>query len=63
MGGIDKRALARGRQAIDCELGRVRPVIEHGRNIPDLDHLVPEDVSWENYCYYAMRLKEIVGKE
>ncbi len=63
MGGIDKRALAQGRQAIDRELERVRPAIERGRYIPDLDHLVPDDVSWENYCYYAMRLKEIVGKE
>jgi hypothetical protein len=63
MGGIDKRALAVGPEAIDVELARVRPAVERGRYIPDLDHLVPDDVSWENYCYYAGALKKLVGKE
>lgn len=62
LGGIDKRALALGPQAIDRELERVRPVVEKGRYIPDLDHLVPDDVSWANYCYYAEGLKKLVGK-
>jgi uroporphyrinogen-III decarboxylase len=29
----------------------------------DLDHLVPSDVSWENFCYYARALARLVGKE
>jgi uroporphyrinogen decarboxylase len=62
MGGIDKRALALGHAAIDRELERVRPAVEKGRYIPDLDHLVPDDVSWDNYCYYAHALKRLVGK-
>ncbi len=62
MGGIDKRVLAFGPEAIDCELERIRPAIEMGRYIPDLDHLIPNDVSWQNYAYYAERLKELVGK-
>ena len=60
MGGIDKRALARGPAAIDRELERIRPAVERGRYIPDLDHLIPDDVSWENYCYYAEKLKKLV---
>ena len=60
MGGIDKRALAQGPQAIDRELARVRPAVEKGRYIPALDHLVPDDVSWQNYVYYAQALKELV---
>ena len=63
MGGIDKRTLALGPKAIDRELERIRPAIEKGRYIPDLDHLVPDDVSWDNYCYYAGALKKLVGKE
>ena len=63
MGGIDKRALARGPEAIDRELARIAPVIATGRYIPDLDHLVPDDVSWENYQYYAHALKRLVGAE
>ncbi len=62
MGGIDKRALAVGPAAIDAELDRVWPAVEAGRYIPDLDHLVPSDVSWSNYAYYADALKRrVVG--
>ncbi len=61
MGGIDKRALARGPRAIDDELARVRPAVQRGRYIPDLDHLVPDDVSWDDYCYYAHALRAMVG--
>jgi len=62
MGGIDKRVLAQGPVAIDRELDRIRPAVEKGGYIPDLDHLVPDDVSWENYVYYVTALKRMVGK-
>jgi hypothetical protein len=61
MGGIDKRALAIGPKAIDAELERVAPVIETGRYIAALDHLVPDDVSWASYCYYAEALRKRIG--
>ena len=57
MGGIDKRALARGPEAIDAELDRVWPAVEKGRYIPELDHGIPDDVSWDNYRYYAEQMK------
>jgi uroporphyrinogen decarboxylase len=57
MGGIDKRALAVSPEAIMAELDRVWPAVESGRFIPDLDHLVPDDVSWSNYVYYCRELK------
>lgn len=62
MGGIDKRALAIGPEAIDAEFERVRPAVESGRYIPDLGHCVPDDVSWENYCYFAEGLKRLAGR-
>ena len=62
MGGIDKRALAVGPEAIDREMERVRPAVEKGRYIPDLDHGIPDDVSWENFSHYAVRLKSLAGK-
>lgn len=55
-GGIDKRALARGREAIDRELERVRPLVEEGGYIPGPDHSLPPDVAFEHYCYYMERL-------
>ena len=62
MGGIDKRVLAAEPEAIDKELSRIRPAMEKGRYIPELDHCVPDDVSWENYCHYAETLKKFIGK-
>jgi len=62
MGGIDKRALAKGAGAIDAELARIRPALDTGRYIPALDHLVPDDVSWDNYSHYARALKALIGK-
>lgn len=62
LGGIDKRALAVGPEAIDREFARVRPAVESGRYVPDLDHLIPDDVSWANFCHYARGLKALTGK-
>lgn len=52
MGGIDKRALIAGRDAIDAEVRRLRPLIEQGRYVPCVDHRVPPDVTLSNYRYY-----------
>jgi len=53
MGGIDKRALAKDEAAIDAELDRIWPAVLKGRYIPELDHGIPDDVSWTNYVHYA----------
>jgi len=53
MGGIDKRSLAVGYEAIDCELERIKPVVEKERYIPETDHSIPDNVSWDNYRYFA----------
>jgi uroporphyrinogen decarboxylase len=59
-GGIDKRALAQGPAAIDAELQRVRPLVKDGGFIPVLDHGVPPDISFANYCHYANHLRDIL---
>jgi uroporphyrinogen-III decarboxylase len=63
MGGIDKRALARGRHAIDEELARVAPALRTGRYIPSPDHAVPPDVSYEDFRYFVERLREAVSAD
>jgi uroporphyrinogen decarboxylase len=60
-GGIDKRALAQSREAIDAELRRVEPLVKEGGYIPCLDHSIPPDVPYENYLYYAEKLWELVN--
>ena len=60
--GIDKRALARGHEAIDAELARVEPLMREGGYIPAPDHSLPPDVPFPNYCYYMDRLWDTIQK-
>ncbi len=59
-GGIDRRVLTQGPQAIDAELARLAPAVRRGRYIPTLDWFIPA-VAWEDYRYYAQRLSELTG--
>jgi len=61
-GHMDKRVMARDRAAMDGELERVKAVLTLGRYVPWPDHLIPPDVSWENYQYFVWRWKELTGK-
>jgi len=61
IGGIDKRALAAGGQAMRAEVMRVSPVIKDGGYIPGCDHGVPPDISWPNFVEYARLLAELTG--
>ena len=62
-GGIDKRALFEGREAIDRELeNRVSPILEQGRFIPTVDHMVSMDVSFDNFRYYREKLDQMLKK-
>jgi len=58
LGGIDKRAMMKGADAIDAELAHVAPLLKDGGFIPWCDHHVPPDVPLENYLYYVKRMKE-----
>ena len=60
-GGIDKRALAAGPEAIEAELARCIPVALEGGYIPTVDHSLPPDISYANFRYYWRRKKEMLG--
>lgn len=63
-GAIDKRALLRGREAIREEvMSKVPFLLEQGGYFPSIDHLVPPDVTFENYCYYVNTVREAAGLE
>lgn len=51
-GGVDKRELAKGPEAIRAHLREFIPLIEEGGFIPTVDHTVPPDVSWDNFRHY-----------
>jgi len=58
-GGVDKRALAKGRQAIDELVDRIFPVMRaRGGFIPTCDHGVPEEVRYKDYLYFRKRCLE-----
>jgi hypothetical protein len=60
LGGIDKKAIAAGRAAIDAELERKIPAVSlAGGFVPFTDHFVSPDISWEHFCYYRRRLAEL----
>lgn len=58
-GGIDKRILASGRDAILAEVRRILPVMKaRGGYIPECDHGVPAEVPFEDYVYYRQLIRE-----
>ena len=61
-GAIAKRPLVEGGPAIDKELERIKPLLEAGGCIPHLDHLVPPDISYDNYRYYREKKLKLIGK-
>jgi uroporphyrinogen-III decarboxylase len=63
-GAIDKRALIKGKEAIKAEvISKVHYLLEKGGYFPSVDHAVPPDVTFENYCYYINLLREVAGLE
>lgn len=57
-GGIDKRELAKDRQAVEREvLRKVPALIADGGYIPHLDHTFPPDIPYDNFLYY-LELKQ-----
>jgi len=63
-GGIDKRALAAGREAIREEVMRVvPPMVRQGGYIPGIDHMVPPDVPYDDWVYFLDLVREVGEKE
>jgi hypothetical protein len=60
VGGLDKNAMAKGKEAIDAEIDKARRLIRRGRFIPGPDHFVLSDVSFANYRTFMEQLREAV---
>ncbi|MCL5270710.1 MAG: hypothetical protein M1457_09230 [bacterium] len=61
IGGVAKRPLVIGGKAIDEEIERVRPLIEDGGYVADLDHSVPPDISYDNFRHYLDKMAKVLG--
>ena len=63
-GTIDKRALIKGKEATREEvMSKVPFLLEQGGYFPSVDHGVPPDVTFENYCYFIDLMREVAGLE
>lgn len=61
-GGVDKRAIARGGQAMEQAVRSVsEPLLVDGGFIPSCDHGVPHDISWPNFIEYTRLLAQVTG--
>jgi len=61
LGGVNKRALIAGKEAIRAEVKRIEPYVKEGGWVPHVDHRVPADVTLENYLYYLKLKRETFG--
>lgn len=61
IGGVNKRALIAGKEAIRKEIARIAPHVNQGGWIPHVDHRVPADVTFENYLYYLAHKRDAFG--
>ena len=52
VGGIDKKAVARGGIEMRNEVDRIMPVVGDGGYIPHLDQTLQPDISYDNLLYY-----------
>ena len=59
LGGIDKREIDLGHEAIDRELEKRLPtLLQRGGFVPTLDHHVTPEVSWSDFIYYRQKVAE-----
>ena len=62
-GGLNKTRIAQGKAAIYAELDAKLPyMLTQGGYIPFMDHLVPPDISWEDFAYYRQRVNEYIDQ-
>ncbi len=60
LGGIDKKVLSAGKQAIETEVMSKVPILyQTGRYIASIDHSVPPDVPFENFKHYIELLRNL----
>jgi uroporphyrinogen decarboxylase len=60
MGGIDKRAIAAGKHAVEVQFNALVPAMaQRGGFIPHVDHAVASDLPFQHYCHYRRLLGEM----
>jgi uroporphyrinogen decarboxylase len=63
IGNVDKRELAKGKDAIDAEVDRIRILLVDGGYFPGCDHHIPPDVPYENLVYFLNQVHQLSDYE
>jgi uroporphyrinogen decarboxylase len=58
-GGVDKRSLAAGKAEIDKELEMVKELLSYSGYMPNCDHHITPDISYENIVYFMNELRKL----
>ena len=61
-GGIDKREIAKGPEAIEKELDRIDSMFNGPGYWASLDHLIHPEISWDNFNYFVAALRRRIHK-
>jgi len=61
LGGIDKRAIAKGGKVMREEVTHRCSILAEGGYIPGCDHGIPSDISWPNFLEYSRLLAQLTG--
>jgi len=60
LGGIPKSRIALGRVEVDKILQPIAALLKKGGYIPSGDHLIPPEVSWDDFKYYRYKLNYLI---
>ena len=58
VGGMDKRVFALGRDEVDAEIERLKPLVALGGYIPCPDHRIAPDAKWDMVRYYCDKMRK-----
>jgi len=63
-GGLDKREIAKGKNAIERELrSKIPALLDQGGYIPHIDHAIDPDISYPNFLYYMELKRKLIGHQ
>jgi len=63
LGGIDKMEIAKGKDAALREIERIRPLLSQSGYIPNLDHTIPPEIGYNDYCFFVEELRKTIYAE
>jgi uroporphyrinogen decarboxylase len=58
IGNVNKKVFSMDKKAVDCEVDRVKRLVDLGGFVPCPDHRIAPDAEWDLVAYYCERMRE-----